>query len=159
MFVSAPIPQLCITLSLQFKEAKDTHIVIDIAESMSTTTCEVGIKNFDDKLVNFIKRFDRELNLIYFTAAFVSYYFTILEHEEMADLFTKLMNQYNKYSTQKLHDYDAGYLTGTIVTCLMADQNMNNNVIDIPKDIQEAINYIESEQFIVHLQKHDEKRT
>jgi len=151
MFVSAPIPQICIALSVYFNDRSDSQICIDKMEEISTTQIDTGSKEMDEKLASFIKRFDKEKTLIFYVSSFVSYYFKIMGDEELSMLFSKLMNE-NSERASNLHPYDAGYMTGIFSTCIIADNKLNVK-LDVPKDIEEAIKYIEKHDFIVHLEK------
>lgn len=151
MFVSAPIPQICVALSIYFNDRIDSQICIDKMEEISTTQIDTGSKEMDEKLASFIKRFDKEKTLIFYVSSFVSYYFKIMGDEELSMLFSKLMNE-NSERASNLHPYDAGYMTGIFSTCIIADNKLNVK-LDVPKDIEEAIKYIEKHDFIVHLEK------
>ena len=152
MFVSAPIPQICLILCQSFKDTDLIEECMMHLEEISTTEVETKAKTFDDRFTQFVRRLQKEQNLIHYTSAFISFYFNIVNHKRLSEMFNDLMNE-NSTEIGMLSTYDSGYLTGIFSVCLMADYKMNNKNIQIPKDIQEAINYIESDDFIVHIEK------
>jgi len=151
MYVSSPVSQICIALAIQFKNESDTEECLNLMSEISTNDPETNSKSFNEKLQQFLKKLSTSKNLVFYTSSFVAYYFEQRKHEEMYDIFTKLMIEYTQYK-DPISTYDAGYLCGIFSTALMSDLGLNDKQ-DIPKDIREAIKYIESENFIVHLEK------
>lgn len=152
MYISAPVPHICIALSVHFKDSEDTKTCIDFLENISTMKGDTKSGSLDDMFNKFIKRIDKEKNLIYYLSSFCSYYFQLTNVTEMFDLFSKLMEEYKEHCSM-LEKNDIGYISGIFTTALMSDVLNNESTDKIPKDIQEAINYIESEQYIVNLMK------
>jgi len=154
MFVSAPIPQICLALSLEFKDSNDSKLCMDKVNELSTTLIDMGSEEMEKKLTSFVKRFSKEKTLVFYASSFISYYFKITGNEELENLFSKLMKE-NTERIENLHPYDAGYMTGIFSTCLIADNKLNVN-LNVPEHIKEAIKYIEKHDYIVHLEKNVE---
>lgn len=152
MFVSSPISQIVLALSTQFREDKDSIKCLELIEEISTNSPDTNSDSFNEKLQSFLQEINRNNNnLIFYTSSFVAYYFEQRDHDELFELFTILMSDYVGYQ-EKISDYHAGYLCGIFSTALMSDLGLNDKD-NIPQDIKEAINYIESENYIVHLEK------
>lgn len=151
LFVSSPISQICLALSVQFKSKQDTEKCLEFISEISTNNPKTENEAFDDKLSGFLKDLSNKNNLIFYTASFIALYFEKRKHEEMFDLFTQLMKDYSEYQ-HRITDYNAGYLCGVFTTALISDLGLNDKD-NIPEDIKEAIKYIESENYIVHLEK------
>lgn len=151
MFVSSPVSQICLALAPQFKEEEDMIECLDLLHEISTNHSETGVTSFNDKLTTFLRNLQKDKHLIYYTAAFTTYYFELRDNKELADIFNKLMIDYSNY-TKRISEYNAGYLSGVYSTALMSDIQLNYND-NIPETIKQAIKYIESENYIVHLEK------
>lgn len=151
MFVSSPIPLICISLAPEFKNREDSFKVFDAIEKITTTNAETGVIQFDEELSKMIKRIPKDKKLVLSLSSFTSYYFKIIGNDELGDLFEKLMQE-NIHLLQSKPTPFIQYILGIYSTCLMSDLNLNND-IELPKDIKEAIKYIESNDFKVRLEK------
>jgi len=153
MFISAPVPHLCVALSGTFKTKDEKALCLSLMESISTTELDTGSKRINEMFNTFVKRLPNEKNLIFHTAAFLAYYFQIVGHDELCELFTSLTQNYSDYDFA-IKQSDTGLLSGIFLTALLSDSKMqSNDGLYIPDNIRQAVEYIESEDFKVHLEK------
>ena len=65
LFVSSPISQICLALSVQFKSDKDTQECIDLISELSTNSSQTETESFDIKLSEFLQALSKDKNLIF----------------------------------------------------------------------------------------------
>jgi len=155
MFISSPIPQLAITISIFFEDPEDSKYCIDYFSNVSTTTTETGADQIDKRLADFVKRLNTNRTLVYFISAFLAYYLELRKQKDISEKYRQLMFENYKYS-HNLSNYDSGYISGIFTSCLIADCRMNTD-IKVSEQVEEAIKYIESEGFIAHIEKQIEE--
>jgi len=153
MFVSAPIPQLSLILIERLDEPEDIENCFMLIEELSTTKASTGIKRLDNQLIEFTQKLKKSKVLCYATCSFLAVYYEAIGNKELADIFKKIMH--STYTNEVPSHNEIGFLIGIFSSCLMSDVNLNNNDLKLPKEVKEAVKFIEKYDLIVHLEKHD----
>lgn len=152
MKISSPIPHILSVLALRFKDENNTKKCLDLLAEIETSNVETNSRILDDAFKSFIKLLDKDKALAYRTSAFASSYFTIIGERDLGETYANLLHEL--FTEKKISDFHAGYIAGLFTTAIMNDLGLNSliyNNKNLPKNIEDAIKYIESEGFSVYV--------
>lgn len=155
MIVSAPIPHLAIIMSLEFKDSNNTKDCIDLLEGIETSDVKTGLYQVDDRFVEFTTSLKNNDELKYFCSSFLAFYFS---KREMNELYEKFVILTNEYGVQKPSDFkNLAYIGGLFTSALMNDLQFKHKSKNqsIPEHIEQAVKYLESENFTVYIEKNE----
>lgn len=153
--VSAPIGQLSLIVAEKSRDIlpkKDVDKVINSLGNLTTTDANLPYKRIDIEFNMLIDKILKSKDYQMSVASFCSIYFREIGFDDMSVFFASIVTKIEA-NVENMRHFDRGFVVGLFASCLMNDKfiNKNETKINIPRNVQDAVKYIKSEGFKVHL--------
>lgn len=150
MISSAPIPQIALACATRMRDDVLREECIALLQNIYCDHYDTGSDTLNKSFERFVNELIKNDSLLYISANFVSYYFELMDEQELNDYFRQIcLENQDKYTG--IEKFYSGYLAGIFTTALIGDKHLITSNVKIPEDIKSAIEYIEKYNFKVHL--------
>lgn len=158
--ISSPVGQLTLIVaekSRDFMNDKDVNSIINEASKFVTTDANIPFESIDMQVNKLIEKIIDNKNYQKVISSFLSIYYREIGNDTFSKYFGNIVVNMQSVSYEIQSMFDKGLICGLFASCLMNDKFINKGEINIniPKTVKDAMKYIESEGFKVHL---DEKK-